>query len=829
MPLLIALDQENGGVNSLYDEIYIRQFPSAMGMAATGSKQLAKYIARATAQELGACGVNWILGPVMDVLTNARSQPLGVRSFGDDPQEVSSYSVECMKGYQEGGLATCGKHFPSYGNLEFFGAPNDVPTITDSFENMSQTALVPFRNAIAQGLDAMMVGGVAMSSSNVNVMHACLSEQVVRDLLRNEMHFDGVVVSECLEMEALSRNIGISGGTVMAFNAGCDLILTCRSLSVQEEAINGLRAGLDNGMIERFRVQESVQRVLSLKSRYTSWDKAFAPLGVDQLTQLQPLHTNLSTNAYNKSITVVRDRKHLLPLGRILGEQDELLLLTPLVKPLPASAASKIINENPMTLDLTRTTSNGIDTSVMNGERVFGEMGKSLARQRNGRVLHTSYTAHGLRPVHEMLMARAKAVIIVTADAGRNMYQNGFTKHVATLCKVFTGTDGQVQEKPCIVIAVSSPFDFVADQTVGTYICTYDFTETALQALVKVLYGDLTPSGVLPGSFGHVPKPHQSRQQWLVEGFNEERDLLALDNLLRVVHSDDIEASESSLGNATSASFLLRDLDIEESHFVVRNSTTKELFGFCATYYNKRHRSGYIAAIIVDPGRRKLSIGHSLHDRAIRALLQKKGVTRFVLGSRFPYIFSGIPKQNDAEYVRLRQWFAKLGWNMSQSRTIQTMAIQDLVGWTPPEGLAQALKNPAIKYDLVHGMEYADVITQHVRQTTSQDALAVYRLAMSNKEGCAIIRAKNSSDGGMLGSVILYRGISKLASFLPAAHSLQQPHGGLTCLAFSKEATDHSALLQGLVLLGTRQLKKQGIKTVLVDYVSEPLDHAMAH
>ena len=132
MPLLIVLDQENGGVNSLYDEIYIRQFPSAMGIAATGSKTLAHEVAKATAQELKAVGVNWILGPVLDVLTNVRNQPLGVRTSGDDPQEVSQYGVQFMKGYQEAGLATCGKHFPSYGNLEFLGSHTDVPIITES-------------------------------------------------------------------------------------------------------------------------------------------------------------------------------------------------------------------------------------------------------------------------------------------------------------------------------------------------------------------------------------------------------------------------------------------------------------------------------------------------------------------------------------------------------------------------------------------------------------------------------------------------------------------------------------------------------------------------
>ena len=213
MPLAIGLDQENGGVNSLFDEIYIRQYPSAMGLAATGSKELAYEVAKATAEEISACGINLMMGPCLDVLTNARNQPLGVRTTGDDPQEVSSYGIAFMKGYKDAGLATMGKHFPSYGSLEFLGSALDVPTITESLESLSLNALVPFRNAIREGLDAMMVGGCAMSSAGLNVMHACLSEQVVNDLLRNDLHFDGVTISDCLEMEALSHNIGVGGGT----------------------------------------------------------------------------------------------------------------------------------------------------------------------------------------------------------------------------------------------------------------------------------------------------------------------------------------------------------------------------------------------------------------------------------------------------------------------------------------------------------------------------------------------------------------------------------------------------------------------------------------
>ncbi|KAH1805833.1 hypothetical protein KXX19_004010 [Aspergillus fumigatus] len=642
VPLLIALDQENGGVNSLYDEIYIRQFPSAMGIAATGSKSLAYDVAYATAQELKAVGVNWILGPVLDVLTNVRTQPLGVRTTGDDPQEVSQYGVEFMKGYKKAGLVTCGKHFPSYGNLEFLGSQTDVPIITESLEQLSLTALVPFRNAIVHGLDSMMVGGVSMSSAGVNVMHACLSEQVVDDLLRKDLKFNGVVVSECLEMEALTHNIGVGGGTVMAKNAGY------------------------------------------------------------------------------------------------------------------------------------RTA------SVLSGESVFKELGRSLSRQRSGRVLHTSYTANGVRPIHENLIDRASAVIVVTADANRNLYQHGFTKYVSLICRSQFSPSGEPREKPMIVIAASSPYDFAMDTSIGTYVCTYDFTETALEALVKVLYGELTPKGSLPGSISRSQKLHQARQHWLVENWNEERDAQSLDTLLDAVRADCAQGQRSELLGVTSSSFLLRSKEIDEAHFVVRNSSTQALYVFCSTYFFRSTGTGVIGSLIVDPARRKLSIGNSLHNRAIRTLLQRKGMRRFQLGSRLPGIYLGIPSSNPVERKRLRQWFANLGWNTALSRPVCSVVLRNLPTWTPPDGLIQGLKNADVSYDLVHGWDYAEPILDHIKTNSRQGLIDIYKIALGGAPNCGIIRAMRPSDGAILGTVVIYNGRSSLAEHVPVLKATQPSSGGIS-------------------------------------------------
>jgi beta-N-acetylhexosaminidase len=377
-----------------------------MGIAATGRADLAYEVTKATATEISACGVNIMLGPVLDVLNNARYQPLGVRATGDDPQEVSQYGLAALKGIHDAGIASCGKHFPSYGNLNFLGSNLDVPIITQTLEELSISALVPFRNAVASGkLDAMFIGGCGISNPSMNVSHACLSDQVVDELLRDELGFNGVAISECLEMEALSHELGVQNGVIMAVEAGCDLVLLCRAYDVQLEAIKGLKLGYENGIVSKERIFTSLRRVLNLKSRCTSWEKALNPPGISLLSQLHPSHLALSLRAYDDSITIIRDKEKLIPLTASMHPGEELLLLTPLVKPLPASSLTKKLlaakdsqsqAEGPHEM---WAHNDGRDRrAILSGEGVFREFGKSLARARNEKLLHTSYTANGVRP-----------------------------------------------------------------------------------------------------------------------------------------------------------------------------------------------------------------------------------------------------------------------------------------------------------------------------------------------------------------------------------------------------------------------------------------------
>ncbi|KAK5995183.1 Beta-hexosaminidase [Cladobotryum mycophilum] len=787
-PLLIAVDQENGGVNSVFDEDYVCQFPSAMAIAATGRPELAYEVTKATATEISACGVNLMLGPVLDVLNNARYQPLGVRAAGDDPQEVSQYGLAALRGIRDAGMASCGKHFPSYGNLDFLGSNLDVPIITQTLEELSLSALVPFRNAVASGkLDAMFVGGCGISNPSMNVSHACLSDQVVDDLLRNELGFKGVAISECLEMEALSQDLGVQNGVVMAVEAGCDLVLLCRAYDVQLEAIKGLKLGYENGIVTKERIFTSLRRVLHLKS------------------------------------TFIRDKEKLLPLSASMHPGEELLLLTPLVKPLPASSLTKSLVEmkndpSAITTAHDRWAHQYRERSaIMSGEGVFREFGKTLARYRNEKLLHTSYTANGVRPVHENLINRASCIVIFTADANRNLYQAGFTKHVDMMCSMLRSRG---LKKQLIVVAVSSPYDFAMDKSIGTYICTFDFTENAMAALVRVLVGDITPIATMPGTLRKSKKVLKSRQHWLVEEYDRDRDRAGLNDLIRAVH----RASDQELRflqTTTAGTFELFNQNIKEAHFVVRNSSTQALYGFAATYFTQG--VGILGALFVDPAKRNVSIGRSLHRRALKNLTEQRGIKKVQLGTCFPSVFLGIP--SDIELGTAREWFTNSGWDTQFPRRLSNMVIQDLSSWFAPEGLLQSIQRANISFDLIHGLENGDSVLQHVRGNANPEVLELYRTALEENKTCGIVRAKDTA-GGLLGTIIICRQNGPFVRFVPPLVVRGEDVGGLLAPIVPTGPLS-TLVLQGLALMGVRQNKShKASKSVLswvVDDAHEPL------
>lgn len=653
-----------------------------MAIAASRSPQLAKTVATATAKELSCLGVNLILGPVLDVHARGQAQQMGVRSLGEDNHIVSDLGLEYVKGYHSGGLLSCGKHFPGYGNLMFPGNLSDIPSVPGTLDQLYYSTLAPFQAAVDNEVDSMLVGACAMPDVEYeNVLHACLSRHVVTNLLRERIGFERVVICECLEIESMYESFGVGQASVMAVDAGCDLLMVCNSFANQREAILAIQAAVASNVISIDRILESVSRISDMKRKLLTWDRALNPMGVKGLGILKKEHDALSQEAYENSITLIRDRPKVIPLSRGANPTARLLLLTPLVETFHGAQSPTSTEDDTLLPSKSSHASRSRPQTAghLDGEAAFQSFGRLLAKTWTGKVIHTSYTASGVSPLHEKLVSEAAAVVLLTADGFRNTYQYGFTKYVLTLCK--SQSTSSNNQKPCVVVAVSSPYDFYNDETVSTYLCTYDCTDEALKCLSRALFGTLTPAPVSDASSNLQPIPDRGRapvqrQLWLVEDFISSRDLDGLRELLdRTLNasSDRAEMVEAHFPSCcfNSSSYMV-DLDpmVQSHHFVVRNSSTRVVYGFCATYYVPSLGLASVGLILVDIEKRQKGIGFSLHQRALSYLRGLRGIKHLQLGTTLPSVYPGIPNRLNSTHVVLRKW-VKAKYNSTPTSVIR--------------------------------------------------------------------------------------------------------------------------------------------------------------
>jgi beta-N-acetylhexosaminidase len=378
------------------------------------------------------------------------------------------------------------------------------------------------------------------------------------------------------------------------------------------------------------------------------------------------------------------------------------------------------------------------------------------------------------------------------------------------------------QKKSLMVIAVSSPYDLALDKTIGSYLCTFDFTEAAMRSLVDVLFGAFVPQGSLPGTLRKTKKVVKSRQHWLVEPYLRDRDGRGLDELIASIARSGAP-HQSFLKSTRAATFELlgSGVAMEEQHFVVRNSSTGALYGFCATYFAKA--IGYIAAILVDPAKRNVSIGHSLHRRSLRSLVERPGIKKVQLGVSLPGVYLGIPVDDS---TNLKPWFGSLGWDLSFPRRLTNLTIDKLATWDIPVGMLQAMQRANISFDLIHGLDNAESVLTHVSTHATPDIFEMYKLALRETGSCGVVRAKSPVDS-LLGTVVICSPGSAMSLYLPPLQGQGDASiGGI--MAPIVPATAHATLaLQGLALMGLRQNKAhkaaRSVLSWVQDEFSEPL------
>lgn len=348
------------------------------------------------------------------------------------------------------------------------------------------------------------------------------------------------------------------------------------------------------------------------------------------------------------------------------------------------------------------------------------------------------------------------------------------------------------------------------DKSVGTYICTFDFTETAMASLVRALCGEFVPQGSMPGTMRKTKKISKNRQQWLVESYDHERDSAALDELLDLLARSSTPNMPYTGSNAQT--FQLCNPCVDEAHFVVRNSSTRTLYGFVATYYT--NGLGAIGAIFVDPSKRNVSVGRSLHRRALKALLQKPDIKKMQLGTSLPGAFMGVPSDESGSS---KAWFANIGWDVQFPRRLATMAIDDVQSWTAPEGLTQSIQRALICFDLIQGLENAETVLSLVATQAAPDVVELYKVALSGR-ACGVVRAKTTTDD-LLGTVIICPPGSPLVTHIPWLRPGAHESVGGILAPIVPSSTQSALLLQGLALMGLRQSKSHRATRSVLSYV----------
>ncbi|MBI3795467.1 MAG: beta-N-acetylhexosaminidase [Deltaproteobacteria bacterium] len=259
--LLIALDHEGGRVHRLQPPF--THFPPAATLGRIGSPDLARRVGFAMGQELSSIGIDIDFAPVFDVLTNPRNTVIGDRAFAADPQVVGLLGCAVMRGLREGGVIPCGKHFPGHG-ATLIDSHDDLPRDERGEADFMQTDLVPFRRAIAEGAEMLMTAHVQYPALDAS-LPATLSPVIIGELLRRKLGFQGVVVTDDLDMGAIIRHFTIEQAAVDALRAGADLLLVCHKLERAIVARDACIRALSNGTLASQRIEQAEQRIAVLR------------------------------------------------------------------------------------------------------------------------------------------------------------------------------------------------------------------------------------------------------------------------------------------------------------------------------------------------------------------------------------------------------------------------------------------------------------------------------------------------------------------------------------------------------------------------------------
>ncbi|MFF6995177.1 glycoside hydrolase family 3 protein [Streptomyces sp. NPDC008313] len=462
LPVLISTDQEHGIVARVGKPATL--FPGAMALGAGGSRSDARRAGAIGGAELRAIGIRQDYAPVADVNVNPANPVIGVRSFGADPEAVAGMVAAQVKGYQSAGVAATSKHFPGHGDTEV-DSHSGFPVIGHSRELWEELDAVPFRAAIRAGIDAIMTAHIMVPALDPAGDPATLSHPILTGILRGELGYDGVVVTDSLGMEGVRTKYGDDRVPVLALKAGVDQLLNPPSLDV---AWNAVLKAVREGELTEDRLDESILRVLRLKAKLGLFDDPYvSDRGVDR-TVGTAAHLAAADRIADRTTTLLVNKENLLPLSRRTH---------PKVLVVGADPASP-------------SGSDGPPTSVLAG--ALTELGFSATALSTGTAPSAATVARAVAAAEGM-----DAVVVGTYNVTAASTQRTLADRLAA-----TGV-------PVVAVGIRNPYDVAQLPGVNAFLAAYAWTDVEVRAAARVIAGRVEPRGKLPVAVQRADDPAQ--------------------------------------------------------------------------------------------------------------------------------------------------------------------------------------------------------------------------------------------------------------------------------------------------------------------------------
>lgn len=282
IPLFLSVDEEGGRVSRL--PVGIPKLPTSAQIGKLNDESVSYRAGTYLAGVLNEFGYNMNFAPVLDVNSNPRNPVIGNRSFGSDPYQVAKLGISTMHGMMDNDIIPVVKHFPGHGDT-VVDSHKALPKVETTLEALRNVELVPFQKAIEEGADAVMVAHILFPALDPDYPSS-MSKAIITGLLRNEMKFEGVIITDDLTMGAIANDYTIPEAAVQSFIAGSDQLLVVRDYEVQLNTLNAFIKAIETGEITEERLNESVKRILTLKEKYSVSDEVHEKVDMDKINEL---------------------------------------------------------------------------------------------------------------------------------------------------------------------------------------------------------------------------------------------------------------------------------------------------------------------------------------------------------------------------------------------------------------------------------------------------------------------------------------------------------------------------------------------------------------